>query len=141
MSNLDYEGDLSPKETWEILENFPDSFLVDCRTEAEWNFVGVPDLDSLNKKVLFIEWQSYPFMDKNEKFLSQILETEIKKDSKVILLCRSGARSRSAAEFLTNHGYLSCYNSSEGFEGVHDEKGHRGNSDGWKSADLPWKQG
>ena len=41
-----------------------DSILVDCRTSAEWNFVGVPNLKALNKDVFFIEWQTYPLMAK-----------------------------------------------------------------------------
>jgi rhodanese-related sulfurtransferase len=57
------------------------------------------------------------------------------------LLCRSGARSRSAAEFLTSQGYKKCFNCSEGFEGTHNDFGQRGKVNGWKFADLPWKQG
>ena len=47
----------------------------------------------------------------------------------------------SAAEFLTNHGYKNCYNLIEGFEGPHDSDGHRGQMNGWKFDNLPWKQG
>ncbi len=141
MIEFDYSGDLSPKEAWSLLQKETDSFLVDCRTTAEWTFVGVPDLESLKKNVIFIEWQTYPRMEKNEKFLDEISQTEIKKDSKVIFLCRSGARSRSAAEFLTLHGYKNCFNFSEGFEGNHNENGHRSKTNGWKFYELPWKQG
>ena len=38
MSNLDYAGDLTPQETWELLKEKSDSILVDCRTSAEWGF-------------------------------------------------------------------------------------------------------
>ena len=141
MSDLDYAGDLNPLETWNLLKEENDCFLVDCRTSVEWSFVGVPDLQSLKKKVIFLEWQIYPMMQKNENFLQEIKQTEITKDSKVVFLCRSGARSRSAAEFLTSHGYRSCYNSVEGFEGAHSKEGHRGKINGWKFKNLPWKQG
>ena len=80
-------------------------------------------------------------MEKNPRFLQEISETDLKKNSKIIFLCRSGARSRSAAEFLTSHGYESCFNCSEGFEGVHDNFGHRSKVNGWKFHNLPWKQG
>ena len=63
MSNLDYAGDLTPQETWELLKEKSDSILVDCRTSAEWGFVGVPNLEKLNKKVIFLEWQKYPQME------------------------------------------------------------------------------
>ena len=80
-------------------------------------------------------------MEKNNNFLQEINDTGIPKDAKLIFICRSGARSRSAAEFLTHHGYKSCYNLSGGFEGNHDSEGHRGNVSGWKQKNLPWKQG
>ena len=139
--DLDYAGDLSPNEVWDIIKLNGDCFLVDCRTSAEWSLVGVPDLDSLGKKVLFVEWQTFPTMEKNPRFLQEISETNVTKNSKIIFLCRSGARSRSAAEFLTSQGYKSCFNCSEGFEGSHNNFGHRGKVNGWKFHNLPWKQG
>ena len=141
MTELDYAGDLDPQKAWDLLEQNKDCYLVDCRTNAEWNYVGVPDLYSIGKNVLFIEWQTYPLMEKNNNFLQEINDTGIPKDAKLIFICRSGARSRSAAEFLTHRGYKSCYNLSGGFEGNHDSEGHRGNVSGWKQKNLPWKQG
>ena len=139
--DLDYAGDLSPNEAWDKIKEDSDCYLVDCRTSAEWSLVGVPDLDSLGKKVIFLEWQTFPSMEKNTRFLQEISETDIKKNSKIIFLCRSGARSRSAAEFLTSQGYQNCFNCSEGFEGSHDNFGHRSSVNGWKFHNLPWKQG
>ncbi len=141
MTDLDYAGDIYPEDAWNSLKQEKQCFLVDCRTSAEWNFVGVPDLSPLGKKVYFIEWQKYPLMEKNPDFLQEIKDFGFSKDSKIIFICRSGARSRSAAEFLTNHGYKNCLNFCEGFEGSHDSDGHRGKTNGWKSANLPWKQG
>ena len=140
MNNLDYAGDVNPEKAWDLLKS-EDAYLIDCRTSAEWNFVGVPDLTSLNKDVFFIEWQTFPMMEKNNSFLKEVVSLNVSKDSKLIFICRSGARSRSAAEFLTNHGYKSCYNFVEGFEGPHDSEGQRGNVSGWKHSKLPWKQG
>ena len=65
--DLDYAGDISPSETWEHLKNEKNSYLIDCRTSAEWSLVGVPDLDSLGKRVCFIEWQTFPTMEKNSR--------------------------------------------------------------------------
>ena len=141
MNDLDYAGDINPEKTWNLLKNNKDSHLIDCRTSAEWNFVGVPDLSSLGKNTHFVEWQSYPLMDKNNNFLKEISDLGLSKESTLIFVCRSGARSRSAAEFLTNHGYKNCFNLCDGFEGSHDELGHRGNINGWKYSKLPWKQG
>ena len=82
--DLDYAGDLSPNEAWNIIKENSDCFLVDCRTSAEWSLVGVPDLDSLGKKVLFVEWQTFPTMEKNPRFLQEISETILEKKSKII---------------------------------------------------------
>lgn len=141
MNNLNYAGNLTSKKAWEFLKEVSNFQLIDCRSSAEWNFVGVPDLSSINKKVYFIEWQKSPFMEKNDNFLKEIIDFGLTKDTKMIFICRSGARSRSAAEFLTNQGYKNCFNFSDGFEGIHDINGHRGNVNGWKFSKLPWKQG
>ncbi len=59
----------------------------------------------------------------------------------MLLLCRSGARSRAAAIALTDAGFGPCYNVAEGFEGDRDHARHRGSVGGWKVAGLPWQQG
>ena len=58
----------------------------------------------------------------------------------MLIICRSGQRSRQAAVALTARGYSRCYNVSDGFEGGHDEERHRGTREGWKRAGLPWRQ-
>ena len=59
----------------------------------------------------------------------------------VMLLCRSGARSRAAAIALTEAGFAQAFNIAGGFEGDADGEGHRGNRNGWKAENLPWRQG
>ena len=61
-------------------------------------------------------------------------------ETPLLFICRSGARSRAAAEAMTDVGYRSCYNVAEGFEGQVDAERHRGRKAGWKAADLPWTQ-
>ena len=41
---MSYAGDITPEEAWKLLNDNPEAVLVDCRTDAEWRFVGVPDL-------------------------------------------------------------------------------------------------
>jgi rhodanese-related sulfurtransferase len=115
--------------------------LVDVRTAAEWNYVGLPDLSSVNREVLCKEWQSYPGMDRNEEFLAEIEGIGIPKDAPIFLLCRSGVRSKNAAILLTAAGFETCFNVTAGFEGDKDDSGHRGKINGWKHAGLPWGQG
>ncbi|HEX7812520.1 MAG TPA: rhodanese-like domain-containing protein, partial [Burkholderiales bacterium] len=63
------------------------------------------------------------------------------KDEPVMFLCRSGARSSSAAKRATEAGYSKCYNVLQGFEGDKDSEGHRNSVGGWRFAGLPWTQG
>ena len=68
---LDYAGDLTPKQAWALLKEDENSQLIDCRTAAEWSLVGVPELSLIKKLPIFIEWQSFPMMEKNTKFFSR----------------------------------------------------------------------
>tara|TARA_B100000989_G_C19508872_1_gene457887 strand:- start:665 stop:1087 length:423 start_codon:yes stop_codon:yes gene_type:complete len=136
----DYKGDLEPRDCWELLKSDKNAYLIDCRTKAEWQFVGVPDLSSINKNLILVEWQVYPSMSLNEQFYEDVSSANLQTDSKLIVLCRSGGRSKSAAEYLSSKGFKYCYNCVHGFEGIHDQDEHRGNLSGWKYDKLPWKQ-
>lgn len=135
-----YSGDATPKQAWEILQQNPDAVLVDVRTQPEWVFVGVPDLSPLSKRAVFIPWQVYPAMQVNGEFVKQVAAAGAKPDAPVLFLCRSGARSRSAAIALTQAGFSRAYNIAGGFEGPHDPQKHRGAQAGWKADGLPWIQ-
>lgn len=136
----DYAGDLSAAEAWDLLKSNPKARLVDVRTQAEWSFVGLPDLGSLGREVELVEWQSFPTMQQNLGFVADVAAQGADKATPVLFLCRSGARSRSAAIALTQAGYSKAYNVAGGFEGDLDGARHRGNRNGWKAAGLPWKQ-
>ena len=138
-----YAGDLSPKESWDLLSKEAEGQLVDVRTEAEWNFVGVPDLGPLKRRALFCEWNRFP-AGSNPDFVAEVIEalerTNYRKGAPLLMICRSGARSRSAAIALTAAGYGPCFNIKDGFEGALDPERHRGSAAGWKAAGLPWIQ-
>jgi rhodanese-related sulfurtransferase len=138
-----YAGDISPLEAWKLLSDNPSAVLVDVRTDAEWRFVGVPDLSSLGREVLFLEWNSSDGR-RNEKFAEQLREqvapSQGDAERPVLFLCRSGNRSIGAAEVATELGITPAYNVLDGFEGQLDANGHRGEN-GWRAIGLPWKQG
>ncbi|KAF0969372.1 hypothetical protein BPODLACK_02164 [Gordonia sp. YY1] len=136
---MTYAGDLTPREAWAKLENNPDAVLVDCRTQAEWSFVGVPDLEVLGKRTIFAEWTTFPEGRRNEQFVEQLRRAGVTDDHEVIFLCRSGHRSIGAAEAATADGIGKAYNVVDGFEGALDENDHRGAS-GWRAENLPWRQ-
>ncbi|MDX1485460.1 MAG: rhodanese-like domain-containing protein [Alphaproteobacteria bacterium] len=135
-----YGGDVSPTVAWELLEDSQNAVLVDCRTQPEWVFVGVPDLRPIGKETLFVPWQVYPAMQVNSEFVDQVKTGGGKEDAPVLVICRSGARSRLAAQKLTEAGFKRAYNVAFGFEGGHDQNRHRGQKEGWKAAGLPWVQ-
>ncbi|MTI44694.1 rhodanese-like domain-containing protein [Roseibium hamelinense] len=135
---------MSVTESFEKLSADEASVLVDVRTQAEWTFVGVPDLRGIRKEPLFVEWQSFPPMPPVTNFvekLSALLnEKDLDQRAAIHFLCRSGARSQAAAIAMTQAGYTHCFNVAGGFEGGLDQLGHRGSQSGWKAAGLPWIQ-
>ena len=127
-------------ECFNKLSETSNSFLIDVRTKPEWEFIGVPDLSSLNKQIILISWHIYPEMKINSFFENKLFESNIKKNDKLFLICRSGTRSYHAAEFLVSRGYNHCFNISDGFEGKKNTSSQRSAIDGWKYRNLPWKQ-
>ena len=141
MADKTYAGDISPKEAWNILSKDRQAVLVDVRTDAEFAYVGNPDLGGLGKRVLRVCWKVFPTMEINKDFVAQVGAGGVTKDASVIFMCRSGQRSRDAAIAMTAAGFKTCYNLATGFEGDKDAAGHRGGVNGWKADGLPWMQG
>lgn len=136
----DYAGDVSAEEAWRAIKEDPDALLIDVRTQPEWAFVGLPDLTSAGKQPLLVQWQVFPSMQVNPQFAQQAESAGATPEKKLYFICRSGARSRSAAVAMTQAGYGQCFNVAGGFEGGHDSSRHRGTSEGWKASGLPWVQ-
>jgi rhodanese-related sulfurtransferase len=134
-----YAGDLTPREAWDLLARDDEAVLVDVRSEAEWTFVGVPDLTALGRKFVPVSWSHWPGGALNDTFVEDLRAAGVAPGTPVVFLCRSGARSRNAAVAATAAGLSPAYNVSEGFEGDVDADGHRGRG-GWKSHGLPWQQ-
>jgi rhodanese-related sulfurtransferase len=140
MAEPRYAGDLTPAEAYRMLVADPGAVLVDVRTAAEWTYVGLPDLSSLGRTTLRAQWQSFPDGAPNPGFLDELSAAGVSTAAPVLFICRSGARSASAAVAATQAGYTHAYNVSDGFEGPLDETSHRGSRAGWKAAGLPWRQ-
>ncbi|MBI5164192.1 MAG: rhodanese-like domain-containing protein [Magnetospirillum sp.] len=140
-SQRSYAGEITPAEAWRILTEVPAARLIDVRTQAEWVYVGVPDLAPLGKEVALVSWQLFPAMTVNAGFAAQLSGVAGDRAAPLLFLCRSGVRSKAAAELMTSLGYGRCYNVTDGFEGPHDDTRHRGGKAGWKASGLPWVQG
>ena len=136
---MSYAGDITPEEAWKLLAQDPEAVLVDCRTEAEWRFVGVPDTTSLRREVVYVEWNRSDGSH-NDGFVDDLVASGVTPGERpVVFLCRSGNRSIGAAEAATEAGILPSFNVLDGFEGDVGPDGHRGTT-GWKAVGLPWRQ-
>jgi rhodanese-related sulfurtransferase len=137
---MSYAGDVTPTEAYAATTGPEAALLVDVRTRAEWTYVGVPVLEGTGHDVVFVEWSTYPDGRVNEHFVDEVRAAGLDAGRPVYLLCRSGVRSKSAADALTAAGLGPAYNVLDGFEGPHDAQGHRTVA-GWKVVGLPWRQG
>jgi rhodanese-related sulfurtransferase len=139
-----YAGDLLAIDAYALLDGDSSSVLIDVRTQAEWTYVGTPNLQTLGKTLLLAEWQSYPSMAVDAEFASRLEAMlhsgGVERGAPLIFLCRSGARSRQAAISMTSAGWAPCFNVSDGFEGPLDGSLRRGAVSGWKAGGLPWSQ-
>ena len=137
---MTYAGDVEPAEAYAVLAADEDAVLVDVRTSAEWNYVGLPDLSGVGKRVICLEWQRFPDGAVNGDFVEQLRDAGCPDGAPIYFLCRSGVRSAAAAEPPRPQAWGRPTTSLDGFEGPHDEHGHRDVA-GWKAAGLPWRQG
>ena len=131
---------IAPVAVWQALREYPLAQMVDVRTDAEWNFVGIADLSDAAKTPALIPWQIFPSMQVNALFTDQMKQAGLKPENRIYFLCRSGIRSMAAAEAAIAAGFAHAYNISDGFEGPPDGHGHRGIVAGWKAQGLPWRQ-
>lgn len=133
---MSYAGDITPQQAWAILSDDPAATLIDVRTDAEWRFVGLPDLSGLGRTVVCIEWV-HSDGTPNADFAREVADRV--PAGPAVFLCRSGNRSIPAAEIATALGITPSYNVLDGFEGQLDAQGHRGGT-GWRAVGLPWAQ-
>lgn len=132
--------DIRPRAAWEALTEDPAAVLIDVRTDAEWNFVGLPDVTETGKQLLLIPWQVYPSMQVNGAFAEHLRKAGLTAESRLYFICRSGVRSLAAGQAAQAAGFPQSFNLADGFEGPPDENGHRGQLAGWKAEGLPWRQ-
>ena len=145
-SGVSYAGDMLSVDAYRLLESDATSTLIDVRMQAEWAYVGVPDLSPLDRTALFLEWQRFPAMEVDARSvvrLSTMLGSGgLKRGAPLVFICicRSGARSLQAAIAMTGAGWAPCFNVSDGFEGPLDTWRHRAVGGGWKAGGPPWAQ-
>lgn len=124
---------LSPKEAHEFLKHHPNAVFVDCRSEMEFLFVGHP------VNAILIPWNDGPEWQINPDFAAHVKKAA-STNRPIVLICRSGNRSKAAGEHLETMGFTDVYNVLHGFEGDLDERHHRNALNGWRYEGLPWEQ-
>lgn len=129
---LPFAGGVTPVEAWSLAQAGA-AVIVDVRTAEERKFVGHVE------GTLHVAWATGTALTRNPRFARE-LETKVKKDQVVLLLCRSGKRSAAAAEVATKAGFAQVFNVLEGFEGDLNDQQQRGALGGWRWHGLPWIQ-
>ena len=131
-------NELSPKDVYHALAENENSLLIDCRTRAEWVYVGIPDISQTKGQLALIEWSDITGQQ-NLNFADQCRE-QASANTEIFVICRSGVRSAAACMSLVQNGFTKVCNVREGFEGDLDSQNHRSLRNGWKYHQLPWHQ-
>ena len=114
--------EIKSSEIKKFIDSYPDTVLLDVRTENEWRTVGKPDTKDLGIKSIFITISQDPgFLERVKK--------NIDKKKQVLVMCAAGGRSIVAANLLANEGY-NTLNVSDGFSGNDQDLG-------WRNSGLP----
>ena len=104
---------ITPKEAYEMANK--GTLFVDVREKPETNAFSY-DL----KDICYLPLSNFEHLS--------MAKLPTNKDTHIILACRSGGRSMSAAQYLEKNGYKNLYNLSGGIMG-------------WSEEDLPVKEG
>ncbi len=148
-----YEGDVDSSEAYEMQKK-GEAIIVDVRTEIEYIYVGhgegfinIPAFNwtlepkSLDMRIKSAQWEVKNAKVKdhkasmklyneketlNKNFVKEVMKAMKENGvSKVVLVCRSGPRSKAAANMLAKDG-IEAYNLEGGF------------IFGWREDDMPW---
>lgn len=148
-----YEADLTPAEAHEMQKK-GEAIIVDVRTTVEFiytghgeGFINIPAYEwtyipkSVEERVKSSEFELKTDKPKghveiqklydakevfNKNFVTDVMKAmKLRNTDSVILVCRSGPRSKAAANLLAKEG-IKAYNLDNGF------------MFGWKEAKMPW---
>jgi len=126
---------LLPREAHEFVQSNPEALFVDCRSDAEYFFVGHA------AGAMHVAWYDAPDWDLNPEFVTDVKKLACHSmDRPIVLICRSGKRSVEAAEALEQAGFQDVSNVLHGFEGDLNSDRQRGTLNGWRHDGLPWEQ-
>jgi rhodanese-related sulfurtransferase len=142
MPTTQHLGELTPRQSWQMLQDDPRAVLVDIRSTMEFLFVGHP------VGAVHLAWIDEPDWTVNPHFVTEVRKLLLggvvcdgeEGCAPVILICRSGKRSKEAGKALLEAGLKNVYHIDSGFEGELDDHHHRSTVNGWRHDELPWEQ-
>ncbi|MGD2124888.1 MAG: rhodanese-like domain-containing protein [Desulfobacteraceae bacterium] len=110
-------------EAFDMLNTVPDTYLIDVRTRAEYQFVGHPFKAYLFPYMFLTynfvkgeEESGYQLSAKNKAFVEEISKV-FKKTDNLLIICRDGTRSALAAKDLVEAEFKNVFDVFDGFEG------------------------
>ena len=131
---------ITPAEAFDMLQRDTRALFIDIRSNMEFLFVGHPT------GAIHVPWIDEPEWTVNKNFVREIRQLMLGGVSQdhgsppIILICRSGKRSKEAGNALVSTGVKNVCHITEGFEGDLDEEHHRSAKGGWRFRGLPWEQ-
>ena len=110
-------------EAFDLLNSQADTYLIDVRTRAEYQFTGHPK-QAYHFPYMFMSNKlgktdgrfEYQFNLKNKDFISEIKKA-FNKGEHLLIISRDGKRSSLAAKDLLDAGFENVYDVEDGFEG------------------------
>ena len=133
-------------QAYEMWKSAPDKMKVlDVRTPEEYTFVGHAEM-ALNIPLIFVFYQwndekDHYAMKPNPEFVAKVREWAKPEDT-LLVMCRSGDRSKVAVDELAKAGFTNAFTVFDGMEG--DKVNDPGNvyhgkrmKNGWKNS-APW---
>ena len=129
-----------PGQVWEALRADPQAQLVDVRTDAEWNFVGLPDLAAAGKQAVLIPWQVYPTMRATARSSISCRRRGSRPSTTSISSVAAASAAWRRPRRRRTPGFRTPTMSPTGSRAAPDAEGHRGIAAGWKAEGLPWRQ-
>ena len=104
-----YKADINSQTAYKMQQN--GVLLVDIRTQREYNTLHPKH--ALNIPIFFEQFGQRVF---NKNFIAQINQAlNGDTNKKVILICRSGSRTKFASNLLAYEGFTNVYNVTQGF--------------------------
>lgn len=123
--------EVSVQEAYELIENDPECIYLDVRSVPEFE-AGHPE-KAINIPIM--HFNPATGMTPNEEF-SSVVESNLPKDAKLVVGCKTGMRSARACDILSQMGYTNVVNMRGGFAGMTDNFG-RLIEPGWSTLNLP----